>query len=64
MFKKRKMLDLKIEIKESDEIPGYFVDGRAGSINFNGKAIGFMGEIHPKILRNWRIKMPVTVLLL
>jgi len=56
-----KMLDLKIEIKESDEIPGYFVDGRAGSINFNGKAIGFMGEIHPKILRNWRIKMPVTV---
>ena len=25
------------------------------------KSIGFIGEIHPKILKNWRIKMPVAL---
>ncbi len=25
------------------------------------KSLGFIGEIHPKILKNWRIKMPVTL---
>jgi len=26
------------------------------------KCIGYIGEIHPKILKNWRIKMPVALL--
>ncbi len=25
------------------------------------KSIGSIGEIHPKILRNWKIKMPVAL---
>ncbi len=27
----------------------------------NEKIIGFLGEVHPKILRNWKIKMPVSI---
>ena len=28
---------------------------------FNGIRIGFLGEVHPKVLRNWKIKMPVAL---
>ena len=27
----------------------------------DNKPIGIIGEIHPKILRNWKIKMPVAL---
>ena len=27
----------------------------------NNKLIGFVGEIHPRILKNWKIKMPVAL---
>ena len=56
-----RMLDLKIEIKETESYPQYFIEGRAAKIVFDGKEIGFIGEIHPKILRNWKIKMPVAL---
>ena len=56
-----KMLNLEIKIQEPGKIPAHFVDGRTAKIIFNGKEIGFVGEIHPKILRNWRIKMPVAL---
>jgi phenylalanyl-tRNA synthetase beta chain len=50
-----------ISIKETENFPGYFIDGRVGEIILKGKKIGFLGEIHPKILRNWKIKMPVAL---
>ena len=28
---------------------------------FKDKNIGFIGEVHPKILKNWKIKMPVAL---
>lgn len=56
-----KMLNLKLEIKEAEEIPSYLIDGRTAEIFLGGKSIGFLGEIHPKILRNWKIKMPVAL---
>jgi phenylalanyl-tRNA synthetase beta chain len=55
-------LDLKIEIKEEEKFPEYLIDGRTGRIIFNKKNIGYLGEVHPKILRNWKIKMPVSIL--
>jgi phenylalanyl-tRNA synthetase beta chain len=55
------MLDLKIELREIEEPPSYFIEGRVGEIIFNNQSIGFIGEIHPKILKNWRIKMPVAL---
>jgi phenylalanyl-tRNA synthetase beta chain len=56
-----RMIDVGIEIKEPDSIPAYFVEGRVAEIIINGKKSGFVGEIHPKILKNWHIKMPVAL---
>jgi phenylalanyl-tRNA synthetase beta chain len=57
-----RMLNLEFTIKEPSEFPKHFIDGRVGEIIFKDKSIGFFGEIHPKILRNWKIKMPVSLL--
>ena len=56
------MLDLKITFEEPGQIPGYFVDGRAAKIKLESKDLGYIGEIHPKILKNWKLKMPVALL--
>ena len=55
------VIDLKIDFKETNEFPEYFIDGRVAEIVFGNKRIGFIGEIHPKILKNWGIKMPVAL---
>ena len=60
-----RMLDKKIELKEpggSNSLPKHFIEGRAAEIFVNGKGAGFIGEIHPKILRLWKLKMPVVIL--
>jgi phenylalanyl-tRNA synthetase beta chain len=54
-------LDIKLKIKESEKIDAHFIDGRVGEIFLDEKKIGTIGEIHPKILRNWKIKMPVSL---
>lgn len=56
-----RMMDRKIILKESEGFPGHFIGGRTANIIFKGKRIGFAGEIHPKILKNWKIKMPVAL---
>ncbi len=56
-----RMLDLEIEIEESEKFPPEFIEGRVGFIKLKNKEIGYLGEIHPKILRNWKIKMPVSL---
>ena len=57
-----KMFGGKAEITEPREIPTHFIEGRTAEIIFNEEKIGYAGEIHPKILRNWKIKMPVALL--
>ncbi|WP_010477913.1 phenylalanine--tRNA ligase subunit beta [Thermococcus zilligii] len=37
-----------------------FIPGRAGKIIVGGKAIGVIGEIHPAVLENWGLEMPVA----
>ena len=56
-----KSLGIKINLKESEEIPVHFIEGRTANIILENKEIGIIGEIHPKILRNWKIKMPVAL---
>jgi len=56
-----RMMGRKIILKESDGFPSHFIEGRTANIIFKGKRIGFAGEIHPKILKNWKIKMPVAL---
>ena len=56
-----KMIDIKIEIKEPEDFPNHFIEGRVGRVLLNKNPIGFIGEVHPKILKNWKIKMPVVL---
>ncbi|MGY4884117.1 MAG: phenylalanine--tRNA ligase subunit beta [Nanobdellota archaeon] len=57
-----RMLGFKIDFKESEQILPHFIDGRVAKMIFNNKEIGSIGEIHPRILKNWKIKMPVVLL--
>ncbi len=56
-----RMLNLKIEIKEPSETSKWFIDGRVGEILLENKSIGYLGEINPRTLTNWKIKMPVSL---
>ena len=56
-----KMINLEFELEESEENQPHFIEGRVAKILLNGKILGSIGEIHPKILRNWKIKMPVAL---
>ena len=56
-----KMINIKLEFNEIEENPNYFINGRTLEILLEDKKIGFIGEIHPKILKNWKIKMPVSL---
>ncbi|MBS3072780.1 phenylalanine--tRNA ligase subunit beta [Candidatus Pacearchaeota archaeon] len=57
-----RMLDLKFEISKTDNFEPYFIEGRVAEAKFNGKSLGYFGEVHPKILKNFKIKMPVALL--
>lgn len=57
-----RMLDTTITLEESEDSPSWFIKGRLAKIKINSKEAGFIGEIHPRILKNWKIKMPVTLL--
>jgi phenylalanyl-tRNA synthetase beta chain len=37
------------------------IPGRSAEVLIKGKSIGFVGEIHPAVLANWKIEMPVAV---
>ena len=55
-----RMLDLKYEIKETTH--PCFIEGRTGEIIINNKPIGILGEVKPIVLKNNKIKMPVSSL--
>ncbi|MBW6442265.1 phenylalanine--tRNA ligase subunit beta [Patescibacteria group bacterium] len=66
-------LNDRIKIKEPqnlDSVPPHFIEGRTAEVLFNegkfdeesqDKRIGFIGEIHPKILKNWKVRMPISL---
>ncbi len=51
-------LHVNYELKKSKH-PS-FIDGRAVDVIMNNKRIGFIGEIHPIVLKNWKLEMPVV----
>ncbi len=53
-------LGVEIRVEETDH-PSY-IAGRAANILINKKVIGVLGEIHPQVLTNWEIIVPVTAL--
>lgn len=40
---------------------GSFLDGRAGTILSQGQPVGLIGELHPEVLENWGISVPISV---
>jgi phenylalanyl-tRNA synthetase beta chain len=57
-----RMLGLKIDIRETEKSVNHFIEGRFAEIYLDNSLLGTIGEIHPRILRNWKIKMPVALL--
>ena len=55
-----KMLSLNYSIENTENTN--FIIGRVGKILVNKKEIGFIGEITPRVLKNWKIKKPVVAL--
>lgn len=59
-----KMLDIEYRIENSENIA--FIPGRCGKIivkiDGKGKEIGFIGEVAPRVLKNWKVKMPVVAM--
>ena len=53
--------ELNLTIKEQEKSETHYIDGRSANIYLEEKIIGTIGEIHPKILKNWKIKMPVSL---
>ena len=51
-------LGMKLETKETTEL--FLIPGRAADIFVNGKRLGFIGELHPQVLDNWELQVPVT----
>jgi phenylalanyl-tRNA synthetase beta chain len=51
-------LGLKYKIRESKHES--FIDGRVGKILVKSEEIGFIGEIHPKVLEVWKLENPVS----
>lgn len=37
-----------------------FLPGRAGEIRVDGESYGIIGEIHPEVLENWSVSVPVS----
>jgi len=53
-----KMLGVEYSI-ENIENSNYII-GRCGKVIVDGNDIGFIGEIAPRVLKNWKIKMPTV----
>jgi phenylalanyl-tRNA synthetase beta chain len=53
-------LGLQYAVTEHEQ--GSCIMGRSGQIIVNDRVIGFIGEIHPQVLTNWDLTVPVVVL--
>jgi phenylalanyl-tRNA synthetase beta chain len=53
-----KMLNLEYSIENIED--SNYIIGRCGRIIVDGEEVGRIGEIAPRVLKNWKIKMPVV----
>ncbi|HLC67341.1 MAG TPA: phenylalanine--tRNA ligase subunit beta [archaeon] len=54
------MRNLGIQYKLQKSSHKSFIEGRTAEIIVNGKPVGFIGEMHPNVLNNWRLEKPVV----
>jgi len=59
-----KMLDKEYLIDEKTQENEHvgFIDGRYGKILVDKKEVGYIGEVHPRVLKNFGLKTPVVAL--
>ena len=55
-----RLIDMKYDIRDID--CNSFIPGRVGRVSVSGKDVAYIGEIHPKVLSNWQLEMPVAAL--
>lgn len=53
-----KMIDVEFDLADVED--SNFIAGRCGKVVVHGKEVGRVGEVAPRVLRNWKIKMPVV----
>ncbi|MEM4649843.1 MAG: hypothetical protein QXP78_04155, partial [Candidatus Bathyarchaeia archaeon] len=51
-------LNLTLQLKEC--LHESFIEGRVGKIVINDVEVGLIGEIHPKVLEEWGLEVPVA----
>ncbi|MBU2590061.1 MAG: phenylalanine--tRNA ligase subunit beta [Nanoarchaeota archaeon] len=51
-------LNVKYEIKEAEH--SSFIKGRVGRVYVNDKSVAYIGEIHPQVLDNFGLQVPVA----
>ncbi len=51
-------LGIRYELEDVDH--GSFIRGRVGSILVGDNNVGLIGELHPQVLRNWKLENPAT----
>ena len=54
--------NLGIQYKLKPVVNESFIEGRTGEIMVNDKPIGIIGEVHPSVLNNFKLKKPVVVI--
>lgn len=54
------ILNLKYEIKEMEN--NSFIEGRIGKVIVNDKELAYIGEMHPEVLKNFNLDLPVSSL--
>ena len=55
-----KMLNIKIALEETKV--QNFIEGRTARVLLNEKNVGIIGEVHPSVLKQWHLKMPLALL--
>jgi len=53
-------LNVKYDITDTEH--GSFIKGRVGRVLVNNAKVAYIGELHPQVLSNWTIDMPVAAL--
>lgn len=53
-------LGLAYEFKETEH--SSFIPGRVARVSVAGKEVAYVGELHPKVLNNWDLTVPVAAL--
>ena len=51
-------IDVKCDVKEAEHTS--FISGRVARASVDGKNVAYIGEIHPGVLSNWSLEVPVA----